>query len=126
MTRRIFVTNDRGYDLGDALRHTDLPPQDAFVRITSGKPNIFDTDELLSSIMKRTRDFTEADCILVCGSTLVSALVLALLARRFSLLSILFFDSRSRVYVEKQVRLARGDERDAKTNSGSARPGSLS
>lgn len=76
--------------------------------------------------MKRTRDFTEADAVLVCGSTLVSALVLALLARRFSILSILFFDSRSRAYVEKHIKLQGGIEKDAKTNPGTTRPGAIS
>src|SRR3990167_1155108 len=96
----IYVTNDRALNLDDALRFTNLPAHQAFRRITSGKSNVFEPDQLRRDILYRTKDFQEDDYILVCGSTLISAFVIATIVHHYKItnLKILAFDSRIRAY----------------------------
>lgn len=97
----IFISNDVGYDIDDALRYTGLSSQDAFRRITGGRPSIFDIQKLRRDIVKRTKDITDEDYILICGSTNITALVIATIICEYTHLTVLNFllmDSRNRSY----------------------------
>jgi len=99
---RVFVVNYGGHDLSDAYRFTSGRDKD-IVYLTTGNVNVFNTDRIITEIIRKLEDFEENDFLLFCGYAILSSIAMAHLLQRFHAVKILLFNAKKREYIVRHI-----------------------
>jgi hypothetical protein len=101
---KIFIVNDGGHDFAPALKYTDLPKEEAFVKVTTDSPNIFQLDRIRKEIRNVLEAFAEDDILLYCGAIALNVEAGNYLLQKFDVVNVLMYDGRTGEYTMRQLR----------------------
>jgi hypothetical protein len=99
---KVFIVNYGGHDLTAAYKYTKSGDDD-LVYLTSGKINVFNTDNIIRDMLFKLREFTPDDFLLFCGYGVLGAFCFAHLMLRLDTVKTLIFNAKTREYVVRHV-----------------------
>lgn len=101
--RSVFVTNDFGYDLSDAMQY--LEGDGELIAITEGKVNIADPEKIANKMMFTLKKMTKDDYLLISGNSVIACIASSLVFNKFKKMNLLIFDARENKYLSRKVSL---------------------
>ena len=101
--RSVFITNDFGYDLSDAMKY--LRGDGELIALTEGKVGIDNPEKIANKMLYTLKRMTKNDYLLISGNSVIASLASSIVFNKFKKINMLIFDAREHKYLPREFSL---------------------